>query len=175
MPATMNSFFRFLLVVSCMTLLSCAADRATMIEESPEPEAAAAPQEVKEMQATAVGDLPEGWQEFESGAVYFKKGSYDLDSTAKEFLTLKAEWLYDHPQINIVIQGYSDEPGTVEYNLALGDRRAGSVKTYLIQMGIGPARLAAVSYGNQLPTVTAAGQGTRDKNRRVQLVIEKLN
>lgn len=105
--------------------------------------------------------------------VYFEKGSYQLTPEARELLKRKAQWLQKHPDVKVIIEGHTDEPGTKEYNLALGDRRAGAVKSFLIGEGIEPARLIAVSYGNEKPIDTAKTEKARAKNRRVHFVIEE--
>lgn len=120
----------------------------------------------------AARELQIAKEEFETEDIYFDKKSYSLLPEAQEILLRKAEWLMQYPEINIVIQGHTDEPGTAEYNFALGDRRAGNVKSFLIQQGINPARLTAVSFGRELPVETGESEEARMKNRRVHFVIE---
>jgi len=105
--------------------------------------------------------------------IYFKKGSYQLTPEAQELLKRKAQWLQKHPDVKVIIEGNTDEPGSKEYNFALGDRRAGAVKSFLIGEGIESARLIAVSYGNEKPIDTAKMENARSKNRRVHFVIEE--
>ena len=104
--------------------------------------------------------------------VYFKKGSYALTPEAKELLIRKAEWLHQHPDINVVIEGHTDERGSKEYNLAFGDRRAGAVKSFLIRQGIARERLNAVSFGKEKPIDPRRTEDAKAKNRRVHFVIE---
>jgi peptidoglycan-associated lipoprotein len=104
--------------------------------------------------------------------VYFKKGSYALTPEAKELLTRKAEWLHQHPEIDVVIEGHTDERGSKEYNIAFGDRRAGAVKSFLIRQGIERQRLNAVSFGKEKPIDPRRTEEARTKNRRVHFVIE---
>ena len=73
----------------------------------------------------------------------------------------------------MIVEGHTDEAGSKEYNLALGDRRAGAVKSFLIGQGIQPGRLIAVSYGNELPIDTSGMESARSKNRRVHFVVEE--
>lgn len=105
--------------------------------------------------------------------VYFEKGSYKLTPEAQKLLRRKAQWLQKHPDVKVIIEGHTDAPGSKEYNLALGDRRAGAVKSFLIGEGIEPGRLIAVSYGNEQPIDTAKTEDARAKNRRVHFVIEE--
>ena len=104
--------------------------------------------------------------------VYFKKGSYALTPEAKELLIRKAEWLHKHPEINVVIEGHTDERGSKEFNIAFGDRRAGAVKSFLIKQGIDRERLNAVSFGKEKPIDPRRTEEAKAKNRRVHFVIE---
>jgi len=104
--------------------------------------------------------------------IYFKKGSCSLPPEAKEILKKKARWLQDNSDISVIIQGHSDEPGSAEFNLALGEKRAGRVKTFLIKLGITSSRLIPVSYGREHPVASGQNKEARSKNRRVHFVIE---
>jgi len=105
--------------------------------------------------------------------LYFAKGSYRLTPDSRELLQRKAQWLQKHPDVKVIIEGHTDEPGSKENNLALGDRRAGAVKSFLIGEGIESARLIVVSYGKEKPIDTANTEKARSKNRRVHFVVEK--
>ena len=105
--------------------------------------------------------------------VYFVKGRYSLSSEAQEILKRKAAWLMKHPDLNVLVEGHTDERGSKEYNFALGDLRAGAVKSFLIRQGIESPRLIAVSYGNERPIDTGKTEKGREKNRRVHFVVEE--
>jgi peptidoglycan-associated lipoprotein len=105
--------------------------------------------------------------------IYFEKGRYRLQPEAIEILKRKAEFLKKYPQISVIIEGHTDEPGSKEYNLALGDRRAGEVKSFLIRQGIETQRLIAVSFGRERPIDTGKTEADRAKNRRVHFVINE--
>ena len=105
--------------------------------------------------------------------IYFEKGSYRLTPDARELLQRKAQWLKKHPDVKVIIEGHTDEAGSKEYNFALGDRRAGAVKSFLIGEGIASARLIAVSYGNERPIDAGNTEKARSKNRRVNFVVEQ--
>ena len=105
--------------------------------------------------------------------VFFKKGSYKLTPDARELLKKKSQWLMQNSDVKVVIEGHTDEAGSKEYNLALGDRRAGAVKSYLIGLGIQPGRLIAVSYGNEQPISTGSMESAKSKNRRVHFLVEE--
>ena len=78
--------------------------------------------------------------------IYFDFDKYNLLPLAQQILQKKAEWLENNPDVSVIIEGHCDERGTNEYNLALGDRRAESARTYLINLGIAGSRLTTVSY-----------------------------
>ena len=104
--------------------------------------------------------------------IHFKKGSYALTPEAKDILTRKAEWLNNHPDIKVIIEGHTDERGSREYNIAFGDRRAGEVKSFLLKQGIARERLIAVSFGKEKPIDPARTKEAKAKNRRVHFVIK---
>ena len=124
------------------------------------------------LQAASEIEIRAAKEEFETEDIYFSKESYSLIPEAQEILIRKAEWLMTYPEIKVIIQGHTDEPGTAEYNFALGDRRAGTVKSFLIQQGIEPYRLTAVSFGKERPAESEKSEEARAKNRRVHLLIE---
>ncbi len=127
---------------------------------------------LSEASAEAEREMAAAMDMFENEDIYFSKGSYSLSSEAQELLEKKARWLKKNPEISVIIQGHTDEPGTAEYNLAFGARRGGEVKSSLIKMGILPSRLTVVSYGKESPSYKDRNKESRRKNRRVHFVIE---
>jgi peptidoglycan-associated lipoprotein len=103
--------------------------------------------------------------------IFFGPKSYRLDATARTLLDEKALWLQAHPEEQVIIEGHCSEGGSSEDNLALGLRRAGEVKTYLMHQGIDRRRLTAISYGKERPIEAGVGEDAKAKNRRVRLVI----
>lgn len=103
--------------------------------------------------------------------IYFAFDKYNLDDMAQEVLMRKADFLRDNADIYITIEGHCDERGTNEYNLALGDRRAESAKSFLVDMGIEAYRISTVSYGEERPLCTQSNEECWSKNRRDQFVI----
>lgn len=98
--------------------------------------------------------------------VFFAYDSYDLAPEARDTLNRQAEWLNRYPNVNITIEGHADERGTREYNLALGDRRANSVKNYLQSVGVSASRLNTISYGKEQPAVVGSDAASWAQNRR---------
>ena len=80
-----------------------------------------------------------------------------------------------HENVNVVVQGYCDERGTREYNLALGERRANSVKAYLVRNGIAADRVSTISYGKERPAVLGSTEAAWAQNRRAVTVVKTAN
>lgn len=109
-------------------------------------------------------------QTFELKTVYFEYDKTDLTSAARSDLAENARQLKANPEINVRIEGHCDERGTVDYNLALGERRARATRAYLIDFGINPARITMVSYGKEKPLDQSHNADAWSKNRRAEFV-----
>lgn len=108
---------------------------------------------------------------FVDESIYFLFDSAILSDQARHILNSKADYLRTYPGVNVTVEGYCDERGTDAYNIALGDRRAQSVKTFLVNLGIGTDRLKIVSYGEEKPMAMGHDEASWAKNRRAQFVI----
>lgn len=108
----------------------------------------------------------EAEKEFRFEDVYFDFDRYDIKEIYRESLSDLADWLLKNKGVNILIEGHCDEKGSNEYNLALGDRRAHSVKTYLVNLGVNAARIDTVTYGEEMPVCTDPNEECRGRNRR---------
>lgn len=98
--------------------------------------------------------------------IFFETDSSDLTMSARSTLENQAQWLAQYPSVGVVIEGHADERGTREYNLALGERRANAVKSYLVALGVGSSRVTTVSYGKERPAVPGANDSAWAQNRR---------
>jgi peptidoglycan-associated lipoprotein len=107
-----------------------------------------------------------------SDTVYFDYDKTTLRPEALPALQRIAEWMMQHPNVQIRIAGHADERGTREYNLALGDRRATAVRGYLVSLGIPAQRLETVSYGKERPVAVGSNEESWAKNRRAVAEIE---
>jgi peptidoglycan-associated lipoprotein len=103
--------------------------------------------------------------------IFFIVDSADLDDGGRSIATANAEVLKKNPTWAITIEGHCDERGTAEYNLALGERRASAVKTYLASLGVSSDRMKTVSYGKEFPFDMGHSEDAWAKNRRGHLVI----
>ena len=104
--------------------------------------------------------------------IFFTTDSSDINAQAQQTLQRQAQWLNQNGQYAITIEGHADERGTREYNLALGERRANSVKNYLIASGINPSRLRVISYGKERPAVPGSDPSAWAQNRRAVTEVE---
>jgi len=105
--------------------------------------------------------------------VFFAFNKSDLSRCAKEQLEKQVSWLMTHPDvIKVTIEGHCDERGTREYNLALGERRANSVKQFLKHKGVDLSRIETISYGKERPAVIGNDENTHSQNRRAVTVVK---
>jgi peptidoglycan-associated lipoprotein len=103
--------------------------------------------------------------------VYFELDSSELSATNQKTLDENAALLKRYPSWAVTIEGHCDERGTAEYNLALGERRAGTARAYLVSLGIAADRLRTVSYGREFPFDPGHDEAAFSKNRRAHFVI----
>ena len=103
--------------------------------------------------------------------VYFSSDSVDLSPEAQKTLQGQARWLQQYAQYTITIEGHADERGTREYNIALGARRAESVKVFLARNGVSAARLRTISYGKERPVAVCNDISCWSQNRRAQTIL----
>ena len=103
--------------------------------------------------------------------VFFPLDTAELDDEGRAIATANAGILKKYLAWVLTIEGHCDERGTPEYNLALGERRALAVKTYLVSLGIAPDRLRTVSYGKEFPFDPGHDESAWSKNRRAHFVI----
>ena len=103
--------------------------------------------------------------------VFFGYDSSELDTDAQELLQDQVAWLKQYSNVSVIIEGHCDERGTREYNLALGEKRAQSVKNYLINLGISADRVSTISYGKERPAVVGSNDGAWAQNRRSVTIV----
>lgn len=103
--------------------------------------------------------------------VFFDYDSAELSANAVRTLQRQAEWLKSNPDVLVTIEGHADERGTREYNIALGERRANSVKNYLSSLDISESRLTVISYGKEYPEDAGENEVSWSKNRRSVTVV----
>ena len=97
--------------------------------------------------------------------VYFDYDKYDVRADAQPVLAAQAAWLARYPSVKVRIEGNADERGTREYNLALGGRRANSIKDFLTGHGVGADRIETISFGKEMPIDAGTTEEALAKNR----------
>ena len=103
--------------------------------------------------------------------VFFEFDSAELTVDAQSTLDAQAAWLMQYSDTNITIEGHADERGTREYNLALGDKRAFAVYTYLAQAGVDTNRMEYISWGKERPEVVGSDETAYSQNRRSVTIV----
>jgi peptidoglycan-associated lipoprotein len=103
--------------------------------------------------------------------VRFDFDKSELKEDGRKTCEVVADYLTKHPQAKILIEGHCDERGTAEYNLALGERRATAVMTYLVSLGVPKAALSTISFGEERPLDPGNNEEAWAKNRRAHFVL----
>lgn len=179
------------LVAGLFFTVSCAkktvVSDATTIEDQAKVEAAAKAQAQAEAQRIAQQKLDDQMmsekalteakimaakKRFENQDIHFEYDSSELSSMAKTVLKEKAAWLKENYSAGITIEGHCDERGTTEYNLALGEQRAGTARTYLVNLGVSASRLNTISYGEEQPKDSSSTEKAFMENRRAHFAID---
>ncbi len=131
------------------------------IASAPAPPPPPAPKATRSAQDILASDVQDA---------YFDYDKSDIREDARSVLTKDAEILKqlftDNPGFNVMVEGHADERGSAEYNLGLSDRRAGSAKDFLVQMGVPADRLKTISYGKERPGCTESNESCWQRNRR---------
>ena len=108
---------------------------------------------------------------FVSENIHFGFDSFVLSGQAQQILNSKADYLRANTGVTVTVEGHCDERGTEAYNITLGERRAESVKNFLVDLGISASRLNTISYGEERPIDMGQNEASWAKNRRAQFVL----
>ena len=103
--------------------------------------------------------------------VFFEFDSSSVRGDQRDVLVRQAGWLNQYPQVQATIEGHTDERGTREYNLALGQRRANSARDVLVASGVAGSRLSTISYGKDRPAALGSDESAWAQNRRAVTVV----
>jgi peptidoglycan-associated lipoprotein len=172
-----------LMICICLLVTGCASRKIeTAVATHPvqndiSPEMIAARERANELARIETQNRLNGLENelklFVNTNIRFGYDSMALTPEAEEIIKAKANFLINHPDVSIIIEGHCDERGSVEYNLALGDRRAKTAQDALIALGIAPDRTSTISYGKERPLYTGHTEEAWAKNRRDQFIIVK--
>ena len=135
-------------------------------EETPEPPVPEQPQEQEQPETPPVDYHTLAPQEYGIRDVFFAFDDYSLSDEAMATLGENARIMKEHPDIVYLIEGHCDERGTVEYNLALGEKRAKAVRDYLVALGVPASQLRITSYGEEKPFALGHNEAAWAQNRR---------
>ncbi len=106
----------------------------------------------------------------ENQTIFFAFDNSTISADYEDMLAAHADYLSSNPSVKVTIEGYADERGTPEYNIALGERRAEAVEKYLQALGVQASQMSIVSYGEEKPLVLGQSQQAYAKNRRAVIV-----
>jgi peptidoglycan-associated lipoprotein len=137
----------------------------------PPPPAPPAPAPLSEDEIFARKSLDELNAEKPLGDVFFDLDRSDLKDEGRAALQKNSEWMRRWASTKVTVEGHCDSRGTTEYNLALGERRAAAVKTYLVSLGVGADRVLIVSKGKEQPFCTEENEGCWSQNRRGHFIV----
>lgn len=157
---------RLFAVLAAVALVSGCATSSSNQDVAEEEDAA------KQAAEQTVEQQSEAFVQNAKDRVFFGFDKSNLCPEAIKVLKVQAEYLKANPEKQIVIEGHTDDRGTREYNLALGERRAVAVKNYLISRGIDADRIRVISYGKERPAVVGANEAAWAQNRRAVTLVK---
>lgn len=182
------SVVRLLVVVFAVMFIAVGCAKKPVVEETPvpaQPTQVVVEQPVRGVQETPITDTRVAMTAEEAAAearraaasglqrIHFEFDRSDLTEEAKQILVKNAGLLRAAPQVNVLIEGHTDERGSDEYNLALGERRAISARNFLTSLGVGADRLRIISYGEEMPMALDRNEEAWAKNRRAEFKISR--
>ncbi|HEX6978710.1 MAG TPA: peptidoglycan-associated lipoprotein Pal [Alphaproteobacteria bacterium] len=168
----LNTFGSKFLAVAAVGLFLAACESAPQPSAETSGGGAAKPMATAPTQGIQKGSVQD-FQVNVGDRVFFDFDKYDIKPAGRATLDKQAAWLKQYPEWKVVVEGHCDERGTREYNLALGERRANAVKTYLTNQGIPANRITTISYGKERPVALGSNEAAWAQNRRGVTVLSK--
>lgn len=168
MPSHFNAGSTALLIAGSLAISACASKAPQQLPPDPIPD--------RNVATTDPNTPAEGSQaHFLSvmrgdDTIYFDTDRFNVDSVDAAALTKQAQYLQRYSEKRITIEGHCDERGTVDYNLALGERRANAAKNYLVSLGISASRISTLTYGKERPIAMGSNESAWSQNRRAVTV-----
>jgi peptidoglycan-associated lipoprotein len=174
-----------IIFILCFGLIMIGCPKKTAVKEEPSVQKEAAKAEAERAKETKAKEQFEkslvaektpgiAGEVFESSLlkdIHFDFDKYDIRPGDAALLKENAALLNKYPNVKVQVEGHCDERGTVEYNLALGERRANHAKNYLVSLGISPARISTISYGKEKPLDAGHNEDAWARNRRAHTVV----
>lgn len=164
-------FLGLLLILTALVVgaIGCSKKPKPSTDVSPPVPAPSAEPEPAEPSEPAL--MPEPSRVIELEDIFFDYDKFSLRPDARESLAHNAKALLDAPGTRVLIEGHCDERGTLEYNLALGDKRARVAQDFLIRYGVDPSRITMISYGEERPFAQGHNEAAWGLNRRGHFII----
>lgn len=164
-------YSRVLLLCVTLGLVACAGEEAVKPEEAapPAPAAETGALDQKAPETPVIEQKPVA-EPAAVRVVHFAFDSAAIDDANRAVIEANAKHLSDNSRVRVTLQGHTDERGTREYNLALGERRAQSVERMLRVLGVAANRISTVSYGEEKPVAMGQNEAAWAQNRRVEFV-----
>ena len=147
-------------LLSVFVLVGCADDQETenVVETTPD---------------TAAVDMG-AMESYTPGTIYFAFDDYTLNVEGETELNNFANYLSTNSTVQVQVEGHCDERGTIEYNLALGERRAQAIKNYLVNLGVEDSRVMTISYGEEKPVADGHDEDAWSRNRRAEFIMTSM-
>ncbi len=154
------------ILAALFVMVGCASKKPTNTADALTDEAGKNPGLALELRGDSDSGTAGGLQ-----TVYFAFDSSTLGTDAKDALKANSEFLKLNTTVDVQVEGHCDERGGIQYNLALGERRAKSVRDYLVALGVAKARISVVSYGKEKPSAFGHDESAWGRNRRGNFVV----
>ena len=146
---------------------SGATERVSSSEVYAKADSAAADRQLAEMRAEQAATAAAGL-----GDVFFAYDSWTISEEGQQVLKRNTQWLRTHGMTRLIVEGHCDERGSSAYNLVLGEKRAKSVRNYLMDLGVKGDYLSVVAYGKERPICHVPSESCHQQNRRGHLVVK---
>lgn len=147
------------ILISTFVMFGCADDQQVSQE-------AVTAEEGSGLEAQSLDDSP-----YTPGTIYFAFDDYSLNADAETELNNFASYLNSNAAVQVQVEGHCDERGTIEYNLALGEKRSQAIKNYLVNLGVEDSRVMTISYGEEKPVADGHDESSWAKNRRAEFIM----
>lgn len=159
-----------ILIFALLGLVACTT-KPPVVANAPSPSTVAQPRAPTSVTSSIIPGSEQDFKVNVGDTVHFALNQYNLDPNDKQILARQSAWLERYPAVKVIVGGHCDERGTREYNLALGARRANSVKEYLMSQRVSSGRIETVSYGKERPVCTESNENCWSQNRRAVTTI----
>jgi len=169
----MSAKYRVMFIMLTVALLVFTLGCPKKVEPPPEPEAPPVVEDTVKVVEPPTPPPPEvkPITDEDFHTAYFDFDKYNLRPDARAALEFDANILKENPDVTVLIEGHCDERGTVEYNLALGEKRANAARDYLKSLGIDASRMETISYGKEKPVALGHDEKAWQLNRFAKLIV----